>query len=299
MPPNCVAGTPLVPIPYAERDPSHQLTQEIRLTSHDVGGWHWVAGAFYSNLHSVWNEISSNPRSPLSTPQYRTARSSPPGTITGSDRPRCLPTVRTSSPTNGSSPWGRAITTTRATRTSTRGATMARTTRRPPNSKITTAKNSGANPRVNLSYEPGPDLTLYSTVSKGFRPGGANQILPPPNSAALLPAAGPCRSGRIPSGTTRLARRRGSSTAGSPSTATSTTSNGTTSSRCCTLPCGYQFYNNAGNGRSFGPELEINAKLVRRLDRRPQRRLDGREAHATRTRRTPAFWRTSPPSRTV
>ena len=28
-----------------------------------------------------------------------------------------------------------------------------------------------------------------------------------------------------------------------------------------TLPCGYQFYNNAGNGRTFGPELEINAKL--------------------------------------
>ena len=29
-----------------------------------------------------------------------------------------------------------------------------------------------------------------------------------------------------------------------------------------TLPCGYQYYDNAGNGRSFGPELEINAKLA-------------------------------------
>ena len=28
-----------------------------------------------------------------------------------------------------------------------------------------------------------------------------------------------------------------------------------------TLPCGYQYYNNAGDGRSFGPELEVNAKL--------------------------------------
>ena len=36
-------------------------------------------------------------------------------------------------------------------------------------------------PEVNLSYMPSPDLTLYSTVAKGFRPGGANQILPPPN----------------------------------------------------------------------------------------------------------------------
>jgi outer membrane receptor protein involved in Fe transport len=32
-----------------------------------------------------------------------------------------------------------------------------------------------------------------------------------------------------------------------------------------TLTCGYQFYNNAGNGRSFGPELEINAKLTNEL----------------------------------
>jgi iron complex outermembrane receptor protein len=32
-----------------------------------------------------------------------------------------------------------------------------------------------------------------------------------------------------------------------------------------TLPCGYQFYDNAGDGRSFGPELEINAKLSSEL----------------------------------
>jgi outer membrane receptor protein involved in Fe transport len=29
-----------------------------------------------------------------------------------------------------------------------------------------------------------------------------------------------------------------------------------------TLPCGYQYYNNAGSGRAYGPELEINAKLA-------------------------------------
>ena len=49
------------PCAYAERDPSHQISQEIRLTSHDVGGFHWVAGAFYSNSGSVWNEIGANP----------------------------------------------------------------------------------------------------------------------------------------------------------------------------------------------------------------------------------------------
>ena len=29
-----------------------------------------------------------------------------------------------------------------------------------------------------------------------------------------------------------------------------------------TLLCGYQFYNNAGDARAFGPELEVNAKLA-------------------------------------
>src|ERR1700682_1612329 len=41
-------GTPFVPIPYSERDPSHQFSQEIRLTSHDSSDLHWVVGGFYN-----------------------------------------------------------------------------------------------------------------------------------------------------------------------------------------------------------------------------------------------------------
>jgi outer membrane receptor protein involved in Fe transport len=44
--------------------------------------------------------------------------------------------------------------------------------------QVTRASDKGFNPRVNLSYEPTHDLNLYATISKGFRPGGANQILP-------------------------------------------------------------------------------------------------------------------------
>jgi iron complex outermembrane recepter protein len=39
------------------------------------------------------------------------------------------------------------------------------------------ASASGVNPKVNLSYEPNQDLTLYVQAAKGFRPGGGN---PPP-----------------------------------------------------------------------------------------------------------------------
>ncbi len=31
---------------------------------------------------------------------------------------------------------------------------------------------------MNLSYEPTPDLTVYSTVAKGSRPGGVNLPIP-------------------------------------------------------------------------------------------------------------------------
>ncbi len=39
------------------------------------------------------------------------------------------------------------------------------------------ASSSGVDPKVNLSYEPNDDLTLYVQAEKGFRPGGGN---PPP-----------------------------------------------------------------------------------------------------------------------
>jgi len=102
----------------------------------------------------------------------------------------------------------------------------------PANSKITTAKNSGANPRVNLSYTPNPDLTLYTTVSKGFP---SRRCQPDPaavESAAVLSGGRPIvRSGRRVE-TMRSVKRPGSSTTGSRSTATSTTSSGPVFSRC-------------------------------------------------------------------
>jgi iron complex outermembrane recepter protein len=44
---------------------------------------------------------------------------------------------------------------------------------------------SGLNPKVNLSYQPSGDLTVYAQASKGFRPGGGNT--PVPQSCAPYP----------------------------------------------------------------------------------------------------------------
>lgn len=260
-PPDCVAGTPLVPIPYAERDPSHQLSQEIRLTSHDVGGWHWVAGAFYSNLHSVWNEISSNPEVAVVDPAV------PDGSLFTSWNDYGV--RQTALFADGSykftEQWKLSV-----------GARYydyashqdeyswgydGPNNTPPANSKITTAKDSGANPRVNLSYEPSPDLTTYATVSKGFRPGGANQILPPMSEPPH------CQPGALQFGPDSVWNYELGEKARFFNSWLTVNSDvyyikWNDIQQVLTLPCGYQFYNNAGNGRTFGPELEINAKLT-------------------------------------
>jgi hypothetical protein len=46
----------------------------------------------------------------------------------------------------------------------------------------------GFNPKVNLSYTPTDDLTVYGTAAKGFRPGGVNLPLPEAGPNSCLPA---------------------------------------------------------------------------------------------------------------
>jgi iron complex outermembrane receptor protein len=46
------------------------------------------------------------------------------------------------------------------------------------------AQNSGVSPKLNLAYIPNDNLTVYGTMSKGFRPGGPNSPIPPPCTPA-------------------------------------------------------------------------------------------------------------------
>jgi iron complex outermembrane receptor protein len=254
--PPFVAGTPFVPVPYAERDPSHQLSQEIRLTSHDVGGWHWVAGAFYSSLHSVWNEIGRSPLNPtvpdgsyfISWNDYGVRQTAlfADGSYKFNDQWKLAAGVRYYDYKSHQDEYSWGYDGPSSTP--------------PANSKITHAKNSGANPRVNLSYTPNPDLTVYTTLSKGFRPGGANQILPPSNQPPF------CQAGALSFGPDAAWNYEIGEKARLFDNWLTINSDiyyikWTGIQQVLTLPCGYQFYDNAGDGRTFGPELEINAKL--------------------------------------
>jgi iron complex outermembrane receptor protein len=255
-------GTPFVSVPYSERDPSRQLSQEFRLTSHDIGGLHWVAGAFYSNLHSVWNEIGQSPANVtpavpdgayfISWNQYGVRQTAlfADGSFKFTDQWKLSAGVRWYEYKSHQDEYSWGYDGPNATP--------------PAEAKITQAQDKGFNPRVNLSYTPTPELTAYATVSKGFRPGGANQILPPPTSPPF------CQAGALQFGPDAAWNYEVGEKAKLFDNWLTINSDvyyikWTGIQQVITLPCGYQYYNNAGDGRTFGPELEVNAKLSNEL----------------------------------
>ncbi len=252
-------GSALISVPYTERDPSHQFSQEIRLTSHDSGGLHWVAGAFYSELNSVWNEIGESPQNItpavpdgsyfISWNPYTVKQTAlfGDGSYKFTDQWKLSAGVRwyTYKSQQLEYSWGLD------------GPNLTP----PPASLVTTASDRGFNPRIDLSYTPTPDLTAYSTVSKGFRPGGANQILPP----ALCGDSGTLKFGPDSAWNYEIGEKARLFDNWLTVNSDVYYIKWTGIQQVITLPCGYQFYNNAGNGRSFGPELEVNAKLTGEL----------------------------------
>ncbi len=133
-------------------------------------------------------------------------------------------------------------------------------------------------PKLNLAYEPTPDLTVYGTIAKGSRPGGFNLPipLPSPQVLAINPYAYNCNAGAVtvssqPNYTpdsvwsfevgekAKFADRR-------------ITVNAdvyyikwTDIQQVISLTCGYPYNTNAGNAKSYGPELEASALLIKGL----------------------------------
>ncbi len=137
------------------------------------------------------------------------------------------------------------------------------------------ANGNAVLPKLNLSYTPTADLDIYGTIAKGSRPGGFNLPIPLPTAAVLAinPSAYNCGVGAVsvaaqPNFTpdsvwslelgekARFADRR-------------ITINAdvyyikwTDIQQVLSLTCGYPYNTNAGNAKSYGPELEISALLA-------------------------------------
>ena len=252
-------ATPFVPVAFSERDPSHQYSQELRLTSHDSGGLHWVGGAFYSELHSVWNEIGINPQS--ATPAipsgayaviwnpYTVKQTAlfGDGSYKITDQWKLSAGVRWYTYKSEQDEFAFGYDTPSPTP--------------PATSVITRASDKGFNPRIDLSYTPTPDFTGYVTASKGFRPGGANEILPPLSQPPYCALPGPLKFGPDSVWNYEIGEKAKLFDNWLTINSDIYYIKWSGVQQVFTLTCAYQFYDNAGDGRSFGPELEINAKL--------------------------------------
>jgi iron complex outermembrane receptor protein len=267
-----IGAYPYVSIPFSEVDLSKQFSQEIRLTSKGDDRLHWVGGAFFSDLNSLFNEYGANSAfiSGQADNPIVNGSAVQPGNTTGilfeSNNPYRI--TQSALFVDGSY----KITDTLKFSTGLRwydyqsqqleqqwGFVAATPTPIAPTK--TTAAESGFNPRFDLSYSPNADLTTYISASKGFRPGGANQLVPPPN---IPPHCAPgYQSSFGPDSVWDYEVGEKAKLFDNWLTINSDFFyiQWKNVQETLLLACGYEYQANAGNGRSFGPEIEINAKL--------------------------------------
>src|ERR1700691_68886 len=258
------------PVAGTETDPSSQFSEELRVASTGDGPLRGVAGVFYSNFKSLWqlnpyipNNIYYVDFSNFTTPAAVT-------TVWGLNEPanikqwavfgegtwaitpafKATAGLRLFSYTSDLSMyfagWGSPL----------GGAT--------PSTTDVSQSSKGVDPKFNLSYEFSDDLMVYATAAKGFRPGGGNQPLPnfpPPNA--------PANFGYTAWPKTYDSDSLWSYEVGEKSrfldrhliVNASVYYEDWTQIQLEELPFGYPLFDNAGNAKIYGGELEFQALL--------------------------------------
>jgi outer membrane receptor protein involved in Fe transport len=136
-------------------------------------------------------------------------------------------------------------------------------------------------PKLNLAYEPTSDLTLYGTIAKGSRPGGFNLPIPLPTKTVLeadsgayncgLPLSGPTPAVYVTSQPSYTPDSVWSAEIGEKARFDDRriTVNADLYyikwdkiQQVLSLTCGYPYNTNAGNAKSYGPELEVSTLLT-------------------------------------
>jgi iron complex outermembrane recepter protein len=298
--------TQFVPNIYEDNDLTWQIAQELRLTSRGEGDFQWVGGLYYSNLHSGYvtkNQtvgfvttpycpIGYDPqfagRCPLSaqTTYGASAGYNPEGIMFNDNNPNVLkqkaifgeasykltPTLKL---TAGLRFYKFDI----GNNANQRGLGTASGNATPTISSVS-GSNTSLLPKVNVSYEPTSDLTVYSTISKGSRPGGVNLPIPLSPSGFYY-CGGPAPGTLYPNGSgysyltkqpayyapddiwsvevgekARFADRRFTVNADVFYVKWHNIQ------QLIVLSCGYPYNTNVGDAKTYGPEIEMAAKLT-------------------------------------
>jgi outer membrane receptor protein involved in Fe transport len=302
---------------YVEDDPTSQFAQELRLTSNGEGKVQWVGGLYFAKLDSGYithnqapgfataltcgyatsavagfcpassvapvNSVLRFPN-PFLPPYPNAQAANPNGVVFNDDNPNILRQSAVFG--EGTYKFTDALKLTAGLRffhfaihNHADQAGLGTASVNQDHTILTQSANGNAVlPKLNLSYEPSTDLTIYGTVSKGSRPGGFNLPIPLPSPAVLAvnPFAYNCGAGPV---------HVESQPNYSPDSVWSFevgekakfddrrfTLNADiyyikwiNIQQVLSLTCGYPYNTNAGNARSYGPEVEASAMLIEGL----------------------------------
>ncbi|HXA34709.1 MAG TPA: TonB-dependent receptor [Steroidobacteraceae bacterium] len=298
--------TQFVPNLYQDNDTTWQIAQELRLTSRGDGDFQWVGGLYYSNLHSGYitkNQTVGFVTTPACYPPGPTGG----GGAVGGQCPPAFQTLYAPPFTFGPNPQGIMFNDNNPNILNQKAIFGEASYKLTPTLKLTaglrfykfnisnnanqrglgTASGdatptidsaSGTNtsllPKVNLSYEPSTDLTVYSTLSKGSRPGGVNLPIPlVPFSQGAFYYCGP---GTGPSYLTSQPAYYSPDDIWSLEVGEKAKFNDRRFTvnadvyyvkwhniqQLIVLSCGYPYNTNVGDAKTYGPEIEMAAKVT-------------------------------------
>ena len=255
-----------------EDDSSHQFSEELRIASNGDNKLKWILGAFFSDLTSQYNGYGYTPE--LCDFSVGGCAANPKGIVFEYHNPYRIKQYAA---------FGEAAYKLAPDWTLTIGlryfnfdntVTTAESGLFSPsaNADVTTAHvhstNSGVTPKVNLSYQPNAQLTVYGTISQGFRPGGVNLPLPmvgPNSCVSSLDAVG-LTAGPDSYGPDKVWNYEVGEKAKFLDGALTINSDlyyiqWKGIQQPITLACGFYYTGNAGNAESYGPELELSYRL--------------------------------------
>jgi outer membrane receptor protein involved in Fe transport len=284
-----------IPNLYQEEDPTTQFSEELRLTSRGEGDLQWVGGLFFSDLHSGYITTNENPLFATATACAPAGNPvgghCPAGTEFGLGDPAANPKGIVFDDNNpnvlkqkaifgeASYKLTPALKLTAGLRfykfdisnnSNQRGLGTAS-----GNATPTIASAAGSNtsllPKINVSYEPTSDLTVYSTLSKGSRPGGVNLPIPlnpggfyycGPGTGASYLTAQPAYYAPDDIWSLEVGEKAKFNDRRFVVNADVFYVKWHNIQQLIVLSCGYPYNTNVGDAKTYGPELEMSARVT-------------------------------------
>ncbi|HEY1892850.1 MAG TPA: TonB-dependent receptor [Steroidobacteraceae bacterium] len=253
--------------PIYEAEPEHEVSEEVRLNSKGSSTLHWVTGLFYSKLNSSFVEGQNAPYiAQLS--QFLTPPMDNPAGLTFGINNRYqisqkaafadaswlfLPTFKV----EGGLRWFRYDTSAYNNEWGYFFTPQAAPLANPPGNF---SSASGVIPRVDLAWLPTRNLTTYLSASKGFRPGGANMTIP----LTACPSGGPASFDPDTVWDYEAGEKALLADSRVRVNADVYYIKWSKVQQTALLSCGTQYVTNAGEGRSYGPEIDLAARITDR-----------------------------------